>query len=192
LGIQLENRTTDYNRFQEKMLKGNFQFFCWGWNADYPDPENFLFLLAGANSKVSSQGENVSNYSSPEFDRLFKVMENMDNSPERLKVIREMLSIAQRDAPWVWGYHPVAFTLLHDWVGNVKSNAMANNTMKYLRIDANPRERQREAWNRPDLRPIWAIAIVLVLGSIPAIISVIRKRAGRRRRFSGPTGPGQR
>ena len=31
LGIQLENRTTDYNRFQEKMLKGDFQFFSWGW-----------------------------------------------------------------------------------------------------------------------------------------------------------------
>ncbi|MBI5826547.1 MAG: ABC transporter substrate-binding protein [Deltaproteobacteria bacterium] len=181
LGIQLENRTTDYNRFQEKMLKGNFQFFCWGWNADYPDPENFLFLLAGPNSKVSSQGENVSNYSSPEFDRLFRIMENMDNSPERLKVIREMLSIAQRDGPWVWGYHPVAFALLHDWVGNVKSNAMANNTMKYLKIDATLRERRREGWNRPDLRPIWAIAIVLALGSIPAIISIVRKRAGKKK-----------
>ena len=27
LGIQLENRTTDYNRFQDKMRKGNFQMF---------------------------------------------------------------------------------------------------------------------------------------------------------------------
>ncbi|MEK7773458.1 MAG: ABC transporter substrate-binding protein, partial [Deltaproteobacteria bacterium] len=94
LGIQLENRTTDYNRFQEKMLKGNFQFFCWGWNADYPDPENFFFLLAGPNGKVRFQGENVSNYSSPEFDRLFRIMDNMENSPERLRVIQEMLSIA--------------------------------------------------------------------------------------------------
>ena len=71
LGIRLENRTTDYNRFQEKMLKGNFQFYAWGWNADYPDPGKFFFLLASGNSKVKHQGENASNYSTPRFDELF-------------------------------------------------------------------------------------------------------------------------
>lgn len=179
LGIQLENRTTDYNRFQEKMLKGGFQFFPWGWNADYPDPENFFFLLAGSNSKVKYQGENASNYMNPEFDRLFKKMENMDNSPERLGIIKEMIGIVQKDAPWVWGYHPVAFGLYHKWVGNVKSNAMANNTMKYLKLDSAQREELRHEWNRPNLWPLAAIAAILVIGSIPAIISVRRKRGGK-------------
>ncbi|MFQ5561647.1 MAG: ABC transporter substrate-binding protein, partial [Nitrospinota bacterium] len=45
IDIQLVIRSTNYNRFQDKMLKGNAQIFQWGWNADYPDPENFLFLL---------------------------------------------------------------------------------------------------------------------------------------------------
>ena len=45
LGINLVVRATDYNRFQEKMRKGTAQIFQWGWNADYPDPENFFFLL---------------------------------------------------------------------------------------------------------------------------------------------------
>ena len=52
LGIQLEIRATDYNRFQEKMQKGAAQIFFWGWNADYPDAENFLFLFYGPNGKV--------------------------------------------------------------------------------------------------------------------------------------------
>ncbi|MBI4948867.1 MAG: ABC transporter substrate-binding protein [Deltaproteobacteria bacterium] len=181
LGIQLENRTTDYNRFQEKMLKGNFQIFSWGWNADYPDPENFLFLLIGSNSKVRHQGENVSNYSNPEFDRLFKIMENMDNSPAREKVINEMLAIAQKDSPWVWGHHPVAFGLYHRWMSNVKPNSMANNTMKYLRIDPELRKNSRGEWNTPNLWPIAIIAAVLILGSVPAVISV-RKKLGRAKR----------
>lgn len=176
LGIQLENRTTDYNRFQEKMFKGNFQFFSWGWNADYPDPENFFFLLAGSNSKVKFQGENAANYINPEFDRLFKVMENMENSPERLKVVSEMQAILRKDAPWVWGFHPVAFGLNHRWVENLKSNAMANNTIKYIRIDAETREKLREEWNRPNYKPIIIIIILLLIGSIPAIFSVKRKR----------------
>ncbi|MBI5587934.1 MAG: ABC transporter substrate-binding protein [Deltaproteobacteria bacterium] len=182
LGIQLENRTTDYNRFQEKMLKGNFQFFTWGWNADYPDPENFFFLLAGSNSKVKYQGENVANYSDPEFDRFFRIMENMDNSPERLKVIRRMTAIVQKDAPWLFGYHPVSFGLFHSWVGNVKPNAMANNTMKYLRLDPAQRESQRDEWNGPNFWPLIVVAALFIIGSVPAVISTRRKReAGRKR-----------
>ncbi|MDP2690419.1 MAG: ABC transporter substrate-binding protein, partial [Deltaproteobacteria bacterium] len=176
LGIQLENRTTDYNRFQEKMLGGNFQFFVWGWNADYPDPENFFFLLTGPNSKVKYGGENVANYENPEFDRLFRRMENMDNSPERLAVIREMTDIIQRDAPWAWGYHPVAFGLYHGWVGNVKSNAMANNTMKYLRIDAAQRESLRSGWNRPNYWPLAILAAVIALSALPAVMAIRKKR----------------
>jgi ABC-type oligopeptide transport system substrate-binding subunit len=45
IDVQLEIRDTDYNRFQDKVRKGSQQLFIWGWNADYPDPENFMFLL---------------------------------------------------------------------------------------------------------------------------------------------------
>ncbi|MBI5233190.1 MAG: ABC transporter substrate-binding protein [Deltaproteobacteria bacterium] len=177
LGIQLENRTTDYNRFQEKIMAGNFQFMGWGWNADYPDPENFFFLLAGANSKVKYHGENAVNYSNPEFDRLFKEMENMENGPERLAIINKMNAILEKDAPWVWGYHPVAFGLMHGWVENIKSNAMANNTMKYIRVDTEERGRLRTQWNKPNLYPLIALALALIAGILPAIIT-IRKRLG--------------
>ncbi|MBI1912979.1 MAG: ABC transporter substrate-binding protein [Deltaproteobacteria bacterium] len=179
LGIQLENRTTDYNRFQEKVMKGNFQLLSWGWNADYPDPENFFFLLAGPNSKVKYQGENASNYANPEFDRLFKLMENMDNSPERLKIINEMNEIIRKDSPWIWGYHPVAFGLYHQWIGNVKSNSMANNTFKYIKINPDVRKQFRDEWNKPNYWPIIILFSVLVIGSIPAVISVRKKRLGR-------------
>ncbi len=175
LGIQLENRTTDYNRFQEKMLKGNFQFFSWGWNADYPDPENFLFLLAGSNSKVKYHGENAANYENPEFDRLFRIMENMENGPERLKVIRRMIGILQEDAPWVWGYHPVSFTLAHSWVKNLKPNSMANNTMKYIRIEPRKRAELRKKWNSPRLAPLVGFFVVIAVLTVPAIIKVSRR-----------------
>jgi ABC-type transport system substrate-binding protein len=80
LNLQLNVRATDYNRFQEKIRKGDAQIFYWGWNADYPDPENFLFLLAGAQGKVKFDGENAANYDNPEFNELFERMKNMENS----------------------------------------------------------------------------------------------------------------
>ena len=71
IGIQLNIRATQYNRFREKVRTGNAQMFFWGWLADYPDPENFLFLLYGPNGKVKYGGENAANYSNPEYDKLF-------------------------------------------------------------------------------------------------------------------------
>ncbi len=178
LGIQLENRTTDYNRFREKVMKGNFQLLFWGWNADYPDPENFMFLLAGHNGKVKFQGENTANYANPRYDALFKKMENMSNTLERLKIIDEMTLILQKDAPWVWGYHRVAFGLYHSWVENVKSNAMANNTMKYIRIGVPERNSARSSWNSPVLWPIAVLVLLFAAISIPAIVAIRRKRGG--------------
>ena len=81
INVQLVVRSTDYNRFQDKVRKGDTQMFYFGWNADYPDPENFLFLLHGAQSKVDKGGENAANYSNPEYDLLFEQMKNMENSP---------------------------------------------------------------------------------------------------------------
>ena len=174
LDIQLQIRNTDYNRFQDKMLKGTAQIFQWGWNADYPDPENFLFLLYGKNGKVDHNGENAANYKSGEFDRLFEQMKNMRNGPQRQAVIDRMVEILRADAPWVFGYHPKQFVLYHDWYHNAKPNLMANNTLKYKRIDPQLRERQREAWNHPVVWPLVLILLVLVAAVIPAYIGYRR------------------
>jgi len=178
LGIQLVVRATDYNRFQEKVRKGTGQIYTWGWNADYTDPENFLFLLYGPNSKVEEGGENASNYANPRFDALFERMKSMDNGPERQALIDEMVEIARRDAPWLWGFYPKAFSLHHGWVGNLKPNLMANNTLKYRRVDAARRERLRREWNRPVLWPLWLTAGLLIAGALPAIY-VFRRRERR-------------
>ena len=175
LDIDLEIRDTDYNRFQDKMSNGSAQIFQWGWNADYPDPENFLFLLYGPNAKVSKGGENAANYQNPEFDRLFERMKDMDNGPERQAIIDRMVEIVRRDAPWAFGFHPKRFTLHHGWYGNAKPNLMANNTLKYKRIDPALRARQRAAWNRPKLAPVVVALIVPIAIVVPAVIRHVRR-----------------
>jgi ABC-type transport system substrate-binding protein len=178
LNIQLVVRNTDYNRFQDKIRKGNAQIFEWGWNADYPDPENFLFLLHGPQQKVGQEGENASNYSNPEYNRLFEQMKNMENSPERLKIIDRMVTILRHDAPWLWGYHPKDYGLYHSWYGNVKPNRMSNNNAKYFRINAGLREQKRAEWNKPVLWPTIAGLIVLIVGLLPAAVIYRRRERG--------------
>ncbi len=175
LGIQLDIRSTDYNRFQEKMLKGTAQIFEWGWNADYPDPENFLFLLYGPNGKVAHQGENAANYENAEFDRLFERMKNMGNGPERQALIDQMVEIARKDAPWAWGWHPVEYVLHHAWYRNAKPNQMARNTLKYKRIDPLLRVSLRAQWNRPVLWPVVVLIGLLAVSIVPAWLAYRRR-----------------
>ncbi len=175
LSIQLEIRATDWNRFQEKIRKGTTQIFRLGWNADYPDPENFLFLLHGPQAKVRSQGENAANYVNPEYDALFEKMKNMENSPERKRIIDRMVDIARHDAPWIWGVHPKDYSLRHAWLANNKPNNMARNNIKYLKIDVAKREALRRRWNRPVLWPLALTIGILLLSAVPAVISYRRR-----------------
>ena len=169
LGIQLVIRGTDYNRFQEKVNKGKAQLFSWGWNADYPDPENFLFLLYGKNGAVVTKGAGVNsaNYNNPEFNRLFEQMKSMKNSPKRLEIIKKMIKIAQNDAPWVWGMHPKSMALFHKWYGNVLPHAMSDDTLKYKRIDAKLRVEKQEEWNQPVLLPLILFLLIPLLLAYP-------------------------
>ncbi len=168
LNIQLVIRGSDYNRFQEKMLKGTAQIFQWGWNADYPDPENFLFLLHGEQGKVEHNGENAANYRNTEYDRLFNRMKNMPNGPQRQQVINRMMAILQHDAPWIWGFHPKQFSLVHSWYHNAKPNLMANNALKYQRIDPQQRAALQAQWNRPVRWPLGALLVILLAIIVPA------------------------
>ncbi len=168
IDVQLVVRNTDYNRFQEKILKGAAQLFYFGWNADYPDPENFMFLLYGPQGKVKHQGENAANYANPEYDRLFEEMRAMDNSPARQAVIDKMLVILRHDAPWVWGFHPKDYTLHHAWLANRKPTKVGNNTLKYQRIDPALREKLRGEWNKPIVWPIVLLLLAALAVAYPA------------------------
>jgi len=184
IDIQLVVRTTDFNRFQEKIRKGAVQLYYLGWNADYPDPENFFFLLNGSEGKVETGGENASNYRNPEFDRLFAEMKNMDNTPRRLQIIGRMNRILHVDAPWVFGFHPKSYTLEHAWLKNRKPSDVGHNGLKYQRLDVAQREARRREWNRPVWWPIVAAIALVVAILVPAIVGYRRRERAVVRRAS--------
>jgi len=179
LGIQLVIRSTDYNRFQDKVRLGKTQLFSWGWMADYPDPENFLFLLYGGNAAVTTNGTGVNsaNYNNPKYNKLFDEIKTMKNSAERLEKIKKMIKIAQEDAPWEWGMHPKSLSLYHSWFKNVQPHAMSDNTLKYKRIDAKQRVQKQEEWNQPVVLPLILIFLFPFLMAYP----LYRAYQGRQR-----------
>ncbi|MGB6103474.1 MAG: ABC transporter substrate-binding protein [Pusillimonas sp.] len=165
IDVQLEVRATDYNRFQDKMRSGSAQMYMWGWVADYPDAENFLFLLYGPNAKADNGGENASNYKNPEYDRLFEQMRFLDDGPEKEALVHRMVAIVQHDAPWMFGYFPKSGGAYQGWVGNAKPTQMVRNTLQYYRIDPSLRAQKIKAWNVPLWWPLWLLAALVALGA---------------------------
>jgi ABC-type transport system substrate-binding protein len=177
LGVQLEVRATDNNQFQDKVRKGKYQIFWLGWLADYPDPENFLFLLYGPTGKTKHDGENTANYASAEYDRLFTQMKTLANGPERQALIDQMVAVAQQDAPWAMGYFPYVSAAHQRWVKNYKPAILIRDHGRYLRLDVADRMAAQAEWNRPVWWPLFAIG-----AGVLALVLLARAQFRRRER----------
>lgn len=176
LGIQLNIRATLTNRFQEKMRHGDTQIYFWGWMADYPDPENFLFLLYGPNGAVKYGGTNTSNYSNPTYDKLFEQMRAMANASERQEIINQMVAILREDTPWVWGIHLKQFVLSHQWNSPVAYDAMGNNGLKYVQVNPELRAEKQREWNQPKVWPVILLLLIVVVILLPVFVQYRRQQ----------------
>ncbi len=176
IGVDVELEATNYNRFQEKMRDGNFQVFIWGWVADYPDPENFMFLAWSKMSRTRNNGPNSANFANQEYDDLFLRMKTMANTPRRETIIEDMLALLERESPWVPLYHREQYALYHGWLKNVKPMGLSVPNAKYYTLDVAQRAGMRAEWNRPVLWPALVLVGMLVALVVPAMITFYRER----------------
>ena len=176
LGIDVKIEATNYNQFQEKVRNGSYQLFIWGWVADYPDPENFLFLLWSEMARSKNGGPNTSNFQNPRYDGLFLRMKSMPNGPERREAIEEMIAILEEERPWIELTHSEAYALYHGWLQDVKPFGMSFPMTKYRDLDPGLRAQRRAAWNEPVIWPLYAAGLLAILLLVPGILTFMRER----------------
>jgi len=102
-----------------------------GWNADYPDAENFMQLLYGPNAGQ----ENQARFNLPAFDRLFDEARRLPDSPERTKLFDRMTELVLIYAPWRIGYHLIEDQLRQPWVGPYKPHPIRSQVYQYVDVD---------------------------------------------------------
>ncbi len=132
IGVKMEIIVNTFPAYLEKEKNGNLQFFLGGWNADFPDAENFLFLLY---SKNIAPGPNASNYVNPAFDRLYEQAAAMMPSPQRTEIIRKAEDLVFQDGIWGMLYYPVVYSLNHSWLKNYRPNSQIPADVKYWDLD---------------------------------------------------------
>ncbi len=83
--------------------------FFLGWEADFPDPSNFLEVLLHSKSIGSN---NNSNYRNPEIDALLDEAAHTVDPAARLRLLQTVELRAIDDAPWVFLFHPVTYAII--------------------------------------------------------------------------------
>ena len=176
LGLDVEINATTYNQFQAKVRRGAYQLFTWGWIADFPDPENFFFLLECGNAQSKSSGPNTANFCNPEFDRLYHEMKSLPNTERRAGLIKRMLGLLEQERPWIELFHNEEYALSHAWVINSKPMGLSYPTYKYMDVKPEARARLQAEWNAPLRWPLYVALLLIVAVTIPAVRTFYRER----------------
>lgn len=134
LGIKVKTNTYTWPEFIAALKNKKGHMWGYAWGADYPDAENFLQLFY---SKNMSPGPNDSNYSNPEYDRMYEQSLKMVDSPARTAMYQKMVKILIEDAPWVWCVHRIKYYLSQPWTKSYKFHDIEHAQAKYWRVDPN-------------------------------------------------------
>jgi len=176
LGLNVKLQATNYNQFQEKVRNDAYQIFTWGWLADYPDPENFLFLLESKMAKTVNNGPNTANFQNKKYDKLFLAMSRRNNDKKRLEICLKMKKILEDECPWIPLIHNEDYGLYHSWYKNVKPGGLLSSSFKYLDIDPAKRDAYQKKYNKPIMSPLYIGLLLLVVISTPAVITFYKER----------------
>jgi ABC-type transport system substrate-binding protein len=111
----------------------NVPLFVLGWEADFPDPSNFLDVLL---SRKQWGENNDTFYSNPRVDALLGQAAPLTNLSERYRLYEEAERIVVGDAPWVFLYNPVAWVILQPWVKGYALNPMRPTRFEKVWLEA--------------------------------------------------------
>jgi ABC-type transport system substrate-binding protein len=131
IGLRVRIETGNFVEMLKRRDRGAFQISTGtGWAADYPDPENFFGIFHSR--RIPPNGQNAARYRSPEFDQLFDKMAWMENSPERLAIIRKLNDLLAEDCPVAFTMHKQAQTVAQPWFRRTNEADPFNAGFKFL------------------------------------------------------------
>jgi len=97
LGVEVEIQQVEWATFLNDLNRERFQAFGGlGWEADYPDPQDFLDILFHSESD-----KNNGSYSNDKVDSLLEEARIESNINERLNLYNQVEQIVINDAAWI-------------------------------------------------------------------------------------------
>ncbi|MBI4870371.1 MAG: ABC transporter substrate-binding protein, partial [Candidatus Riflebacteria bacterium] len=132
LGVEVKLQSTEWGTYLKKMERGELAFLKTGWVADYPDPDNFLYVLF--HTSMRGAAGNHSYYTNPEVDALLERGRTSMDPKVRLEVYRKTERLIVADAPWLPLYHPKQVYMHQRYVKDAKLSAMGPDAMRLRHV----------------------------------------------------------
>jgi ABC-type transport system substrate-binding protein len=136
IGIRIVIKKAPVPELRKLGKQGKLQMRTDGWQADYPDAENFFQLLYGPNAGQA----NYSRFALAQFDRMYEQTSAMPDSPERNALNRKMSNLALVYAPLRLAVHRLQNHLIHPWVAGYKKHPFVQTHWRYLDVDVAQRD----------------------------------------------------
>ncbi len=108
---------------------GDYDVARAGWNGDYSDPQNFLFL-----AKSDNKGLNYSRYANPDYDALLAKAEGERDLAARAKILAAAETLLLRDAPIMPLLYYSSKNLIAKRLTGWQSNILDRHLARYLSI----------------------------------------------------------
>jgi ABC-type transport system substrate-binding protein len=112
------------------------ELFLSGWEADFPDPENFLDVLF---SKKQWGANNDTFYYNPQLDALVDQAAPIADRKRRYQLYQDAEKIIVGEAPWVFLYNPVSYVIRQPWVHDYVLNPMRPTRLEKVWLAPHPR-----------------------------------------------------
>jgi len=122
VGINLKLRATDFPALLAATIKGEPELFYIAWLADFPDADNFLYILF--HSSMHGGPGNRTFYTNPEVDALLEASRRESVPEKRLALLRQAEAQVVADAPWVFLSHKQTQLLVKPYVRGLKLTPM--------------------------------------------------------------------
>ncbi len=142
LGIDIDVQSLEWAPYLKKVkpnkdengniLSSEASFFRFGWAADYPDPDNYLWTLFHSDNIGQ---DNAVRYSNPEVDGLLDRARTTTDWDTRKSLYQEAESRIIEDAPWIFLYTNVEYKLVQPYVKGQQMHPLIRNEMSVIQLE---------------------------------------------------------
>lgn len=129
LGLQVELNNQEWKTYLQRLKTKEVEMFRLGWIADYPDPDNFMNLMA------SFSDNNHTNWKNKTYDELILKAMTTEDSPQRQKLYDKAQKILLEESVAVFPiFASVSHILISPRIKNYPRNVMSYVLFKNIEI----------------------------------------------------------
>ena len=133
IGVELKIKPVTWAALLEATrTQGLVPVVRFGWEADFPDPSNFLDVLFRSTARGAN---NSSFFASPEVDRALDLAAPLSPGPERFAAYARIESEILAAAPWVPLYNPATYVALSPRVHGLRLHPLRPERLAAITLD---------------------------------------------------------